>query len=78
MAEMFTLTAAGHETTAATLTFLTYELARHPEYQTRMRDEILAAKSKNEERGGSEFTVDDLDGLTVTMNAIKVCPCNPS
>ncbi|KAI0745029.1 cytochrome P450 [Earliella scabrosa] len=71
MAEMFTLTAAGHETTAATLTFLTYELARHPEYQTRMREEILAAKSKIEQRGDSEFTMDDLEGLTVTVNAIK-------
>ena len=78
MAEMFTLTAAGHETTAATLTFLTYELARHPKYQTRMREEILAAKSRIEQRGDSEFTMDDLEGLTVTVNAIKVCPFNSS
>ncbi|RDX48041.1 cytochrome P450 [Lentinus brumalis] len=33
MAEMYTLTLAGHETTSSTLTFLTYELARHPDYQ---------------------------------------------
>ncbi|KAI0745013.1 cytochrome P450 [Earliella scabrosa] len=71
MAEMFSLTVAGHETTATTLTFLAYELARHPEYQRRMRDEILAARARLEARGDPEFTMDDLDSLTLTMNAIK-------
>ena len=72
MAEMFTLTAAGHETTGTTLTFLAYELARHPEYQDRMRDEILATRARVEARGDPEFTMDDLDSLTLTLNAIKV------
>ncbi|KAI0745004.1 cytochrome P450 [Earliella scabrosa] len=71
MAEMFTLTAAGHETTGTTLTFLAYELARHPEYQDRMRDEILATRARVEARGDPEFTMDDLDSLTLTLNAIK-------
>ena len=69
---MFTLTLAGHETTASVITFLAWELARHPEYQDRMRDEILAARARLEARGDPEFTMDDLDSLTLTMNAIKV------
>lgn len=73
MAEMFTLTLAGHESTAASLTFLFYELSRHPEYQERMRDEIRQLRADVIARGDEAFTPDDLDSLTVTMNAIKVC-----
>nr|VWO99056.1 FAD-binding FR-type domain-containing protein [Ganoderma boninense] len=50
IAEMATLTIAGHETTASTLS---------------------AARGKVMERGGTEFTTEDLDSLTLTMNAIK-------
>ncbi len=71
IAEMSTLTVAGHETTAATLSFALYELARHPEYQERMRQEIRAARAKVMARGGGEFTTEDLDSLTLSMNAIK-------
>ncbi|KAI0743366.1 cytochrome P450 [Daedaleopsis nitida] len=71
MAEMFTLTLAGHESTAASLTFLFYELARHPEYQDRMRDEIRQLRADVTARGDDAFNPDDLDSLTVTMNAIK-------
>lgn len=73
MAEMFTLTLAGHETTATTLTFLLYELARNPEYQNRMREEIQQARARVSARGGTDFTMEDLDGMTLCMNAIKVC-----
>lgn len=72
MAEMFTLTLAGQETTSATLTFLMYELARHPEYQARMRKEIQDRRALVMGRGDTSFTMDDLDSLTLTMNAIKV------
>ena len=72
IAEMFTLTLAGHETTSSTLTFLFYELARHPKYQARMREEIRNLRARVTARGGSEFTIEDLDSLTLTMNAIKV------
>ena len=68
---MGTLTIAGHETTAASLSFTLYELARHPEYQERMRQEIRAARAKVTARGGSEFTTEDLDSLTLSLNAIK-------
>ena len=69
---MFTLTVAGHETTGSTLTFLFYELARKPEYQERMREEIRQLRAKVADRGDTEFTTEDLDTLTATMNAIRV------
>ena len=74
---MYTLTLAGHETTATTFSFLLYEVARHPEYQARMRQEVLEARARIFERGDVEFTMEDLEGMTVCMNAIKVstrCP----
>ena len=72
IAEMFTLTLAGHETTSSTLTFLFYELSRNQEYQARMREEIRSVRAQITARGGNEFTIEDLDSLTLTMNAIKV------
>ena len=73
IAEMFTLTLAGHETTSSTLSFLLYELSRNQEYQARMRDEIRSVRARITARGGNEFTIEDLESLTLTMNAIKVC-----
>ncbi|KAI0743376.1 cytochrome P450 [Daedaleopsis nitida] len=70
-AQMFTLTLAGHETTAATLTFLFYELTRHPEYQTRMRQEISDVRARVRARGDNDFSMEDLDSMTLCMNAIK-------
>ena len=71
---MFTLTLAGHETTSSALTFLLYELSKHQEYQARMREEIRGVRARITARGGNEFTIEDLDSLTLTMNAIKVRP----
>ncbi|EIW62974.1 PAH-inducible cytochrome P450 monooxygenase PC-PAH 4 [Trametes versicolor FP-101664 SS1] len=71
MAEMFTLTLAGHETTATTLTFLLYELARNPEYQNRMREEVQQTRARVIARGDTNFTMEDLDSMTLCMNAIK-------
>ena len=78
IAEMFTLTLAGHETTSSTLTFLFYELSRNQEYQARMREEIRSVRAQITARGGNEFTIEDLDLLTLTMNAIKVSAFLPS
>ncbi|KAG8747300.1 hypothetical protein FRC10_001479 [Ceratobasidium sp. 414] len=47
-----TLILVGHETTAGSLTWTLYELAKNPEYQTRLRQEIMAL--------GREPTYDDL------------------
>ena len=70
---MQTLTLAGHETTASTLSWLLYELAHKPKFQARVRDEIRAARAQVSARGDSRFNMDDLDGMTTVVNAIKVC-----
>ncbi|KAI0721329.1 cytochrome P450 [Cerioporus squamosus] len=71
VAEMQTLTFAGHETTASTLSWMLYELAKHPEYQSKMRAEIKAARQAVLARGDSRFSMEDLDSMTTVMNAIK-------
>ncbi|RDX57275.1 cytochrome P450 [Lentinus brumalis] len=71
IAEMQTLTFAGHETTASTMSWMLYELAKHPDYQAKMRAEIKAARQAMLARGVSRFTMEDLDSMTAVMNAIK-------
>lgn len=41
---MMTFLAAGHETTASALTWAVYLLAKHPEMQRRLRDEVHASQ----------------------------------
>lgn len=48
---------AAHDTTTSTLTSLTYELARHPEWQERCRQESMALR-------GALVELEDLDGLS--------------
>ncbi|RPD64887.1 cytochrome P450 [Lentinus tigrinus ALCF2SS1-6] len=71
VAEMQTLTFAGHETTASTLSWMLYELSKHPDYQARMRAEIKAARQAMHARGDGRFSIEDLDSMTTVMNAIK-------
>ena len=42
--QMMTFLAAGHETTASGLTWAVYLLAKHPEMQRRLRDEVHASQ----------------------------------
>ncbi len=72
-AQMQSLTFAGHETTASTLSWMFWELAKHPEYQAKMRAEIRATRAAVLARGDTSFTIDDLDSMTSVLNAIKVC-----
>ncbi len=61
---MIFLMMAAHDTTTSTLTSLTYELARHPDWQERVRDE-----SRN--LGNEEPAFDELgrlESLTLAMN----------
>ncbi|KAL2161759.1 hypothetical protein VTH06DRAFT_7542 [Thermothelomyces fergusii] len=41
--QLLTFLAAGHETTASALVWAAYLLAKHPEYQTKLRDEVTQA-----------------------------------
>jgi cytochrome P450 len=49
--EMFALLVAGHDTTAYTMQFLLFELARHPSHQERVREEAREIFSRLEQRG---------------------------
>ena len=71
-AQMQTLTLAGHETTANTVSWLLWELAKHPDYQAKLRDEIKAGRQKMLARGEIRFTTEDLDNMPLLNNAIKV------
>ena len=71
MSQMSTFLLAGHETTASSMTWLLYELARHPDYQQKMRDEVKAIRARVAERGDSDFSVSDLDSMTYTLAAMK-------
>ncbi|KAJ5226582.1 uncharacterized protein N7469_006588 [Penicillium citrinum] len=63
--QMLTFLAAGHETTASALTWACYLLTLHPEYQTRLRDEIRAQIPS----GSSQITHQDLESLPL-LNGI--------
>lgn len=47
---------AGQETTASTVSWALYELAKKPAFQQRLRDEIHDMKRTIQERGATEFT----------------------
>ncbi|MHC3437645.1 cytochrome P450 [Natrialbaceae archaeon A-gly3] len=63
--EVVTLLLAGHETTALSLTFTAYLLARHPEVETKLVDEL------EDVLDGETPTLEDLDELTYTERVIK-------
>jgi len=62
---------AGQETSASTLIWFLWEIARHPESQTRMRDEV-ATVYRRIDANGAELSVADLDSMTYTQAALKV------
>ncbi|GJJ11014.1 hypothetical protein Clacol_005243 [Clathrus columnatus] len=63
ISQLTTFFFAGHETTASSLNWALYELSRHPEYQTKLRDEIKALRTRVAERGDDEITITDLDSM---------------
>lgn len=67
--ERSTLLLAGHDTTANTLSWFLWEIAKHPESQERIRSEIAAFR---EQKGEEPPTATDLDNLTYTQAALKV------
>jgi cytochrome P450 len=62
---LITFLAAGHETTAKALTWALYLLARAPQWQTRIRDEVLSVAGRD--RIGPEH----LDRLTTTKAVLE-------
>lgn len=71
VSQMATLTLAGHETTANTITWLLWELAKHPDFQDKLRGEIAQKRAEIAARGGFDFTMDDLESMTYLQAALK-------
>ncbi|KZV71385.1 cytochrome P450 [Peniophora sp. CONT] len=69
--QISTILLAGHDTTSTTLSWWFYELARHPEWQERVRDEIRTVRRKLVERGDDEFSLGDLEGMSVMHATLK-------
>ena len=61
---MIFLMMAAHDTTTSTLTSMTYELARNPEWQERAREEAFAS-------GAEQLAFDELEGAVVLGRIMK-------
>jgi cytochrome P450 len=54
---------AAHDTTTSAITTMVYALARHPEWQQRLRLEALAVKDRMQQAGRTTPTLDDLGAM---------------
>lgn len=63
---------AGYETTSNSLSWTLYELAKHPDLQTRLRSEILHTQGRVRARGDEFFSLADFDDMPLTTAVIKV------
>ena len=74
VSQMAALTIAGHETTANTLTWLLWELAKHPRFQEQMREEIRQKRKEiNVGVGeGVDFKLEDLESMSFLQAVLKV------
>lgn len=64
-----TLLLAGHDTSANTLTWFFWELAKHPESQQEIREEIAAVRARISAR---DFSMTDLEGMSTMLAGLKV------
>jgi hypothetical protein len=61
--------AAGHETTANTLSWALFELTRHPDIQDKLRAEI---REKITEKGNNVFSERDFESMPYLTAVVKV------
>jgi len=66
--QIATFIGAGHDTSAKTLAWYFYSMAKHPEAQARIREEIALVRAG---MTGEEFTVADLNSMTYTLATLK-------
>jgi len=69
--QMRTIMFAAHETTAITIAWGLYELAKHPDAQVRLREEIMETRKKIKARGETEFTTNDFDAMPYMSAVMK-------
>ena len=78
--QLMTFLAAGHETTASAMTWVIYLLCKHPNVQSKLRDEIISAipdQSCPKEQVTST-TIDDLPYLRAVCNeTLRLFPPAP-
>ncbi|PBK75905.1 cytochrome P450 [Armillaria solidipes] len=70
LAQMITIIMAGHETTSNSLSWALLELAKHPEIQSKLRNEIRAMEPLILSRGGL-FTATDFDNMPYLTAVVK-------
>ncbi|KAF9260693.1 cytochrome P450 [Marasmius fiardii PR-910] len=71
LAQMQVLFIAGHETTSNTLSWTLLELCRHPEIQTKLRQEIHTKQRELAREGRTEFTAEDFESLSYLGAVVK-------
>jgi len=69
--QMRTIMFAAHETTAITIAWGLYELAKQPEVQARLREEIMETRRNIKARGETEFTTNDFDAMPYMTAVMK-------
>lgn len=78
MSQMAALTFAGHETTANTLSWLLWELSKHPEFQDMLREEIrdkreeISSRDVGDEKVKRDFSIEDLESMPFLQALLKV------
>ena len=78
--QLMTFLAAGHETTASALTWAVYCLCKHPEVQTRLREELRTELSALRDPNGqiSSAEIDRLPYLNAVLNeTMRIFPPVP-
>ncbi|KAF8259373.1 cytochrome P450 [Lactarius quietus] len=68
--QLSSLLLAGQETTASSLSWFLLEIARHPESQERIREEV-ATVFRRADANGVELSTADLDSMAYTQAALK-------
>ncbi|KAJ3880021.1 cytochrome P450 [Lentinula edodes] len=68
LAQMRTLLLAGHETSSTSLVWCILELSRHPEVQSKLREEIRATERR---LNGKQFTATDFDNMPYLAAVLK-------
>ncbi|OCH85106.1 PAH-inducible cytochrome P450 monooxygenase PC-PAH 1 [Obba rivulosa] len=71
VAQMSTFLLAGHETTASSVTWLLWELAKHQEWQSKLREEISCIRDRVTARGDADFSVADYDAMSHMVATMK-------
>ncbi|KAF9804981.1 hypothetical protein IEO21_09249 [Rhodonia placenta] len=71
ISQMRSIMFAGSETTTSTMSCALLELARHPEYQDRLRAEIRVVEKSIRARGGGGLTAADADAMPYLQAFLK-------